>query len=81
MNELHNDVDLNKFYFEYEGTKDINFNEYYDSKELFNKIKSLNIKFDDSVKKQKELLNKINEVNIGKKNSEQKQVIIDLENF
>ena len=35
----------------YEGpTKDIVFNEYYDSQELYNGVKSINIKFDDAVK-------------------------------
>ena len=52
MDELHNDFDLNELYFKYEGpTKVINFNEYYVSKAFFNRIKSLNIKFDDAVKK------------------------------
>ena len=51
---------MNKFYFKYEGpTKDVNFNEYYDSKHLFNGIKNQHIKFDDVLKKQKELLKKI----------------------
>ena len=68
MDELHNDFDLNELYFKYEGpTKVINFNEYYVSKAFFNRIKSLNIKFDDTVKetnkqkkkkKKRELLNK-----------------------
>ena len=49
MNEFHVDVDLNKSFFKYEDpTKDVNFNEYYDSKE---QIK--NIEFDDAVKKVK----------------------------
>ena len=84
MDELHNDFDLNELYFKYEGpTKVINFNEYYVSKAFFNRIKSLNIKFDDAVKKNKqqqqqqqkttkqnktkELLNKKNEVKFGRK--------------
>ena len=47
-------VDLKKLYFKYEGpTNDIHFNEYYDSKEHFHEIKSLNIKFDDAVKNKK----------------------------
>ena len=39
--ELYEDVDMNKLYFKYEGsTKDLNFNEYYDSKQLLMKKKS-----------------------------------------
>ena len=33
MNELHENDDMNKLYFKYEGpTKDVDFNEYYDFK-------------------------------------------------
>ena len=79
MNEIYDDVYLNKLCFKYEDpTKDISLNKYYDSKELFNEIKYLNIKLDDAAKNQKELLNKINEVDIGRKYSEQKQVISNL---
>ena len=54
MNELHDDIDLYKLYFKYDlPTKDINLNQYYDSKELFDGIKILSIKFDNAVKKQK----------------------------
>ena len=56
MNKLYGSVDMNKSYFKYEGnTKDISFYEYMDSKELFNKIKNNQIKFDDALKKQKKL--------------------------
>ena len=44
--ELYEDVDMNKLYFKYEGsTKDLNFNEYYDSKQLLmkQKIKVFNV--------------------------------------
>ena len=79
MNKIYDDVYLNKLCFKYEDpTKYISFNKYYDSKELFNEIKYLNIKLDDAAKNQKELLNKINEVDIGRKYSEQKQVISNL---
>ena len=45
-----------KLYFKYEGnTKDVSFYEYIDSKELLNKIKINQIKFDDALKKQKTL--------------------------
>ena len=52
MRGLHDDVGLNKLHFKYEDpTKNTDFKEYYDFKELFNGIKSPNIKFDDTVKK------------------------------
>ena len=38
-----------------------------DSKELFNKIKNNQLKFDDALKRQEELLKKINEIKIGEK--------------
>ena len=54
MKELHDDIDLYKLHFKYEvPTKDINLNQYYDSKELFNGTKILSIKFDNAVKKQR----------------------------
>ena len=82
MNKLHESVDMNKLYFKYEGnTKDVSFYEYMDSKELFNKIKNNQIKFDDALKKQKLFLNKLNDVKMGRKTSEQKEVITNLENF
>ena len=41
MNDLYGSVDINKLHFEYVSpTKDVNFYEYYDSKEIFNKIKN-----------------------------------------
>ena len=37
MNKLHENVDMNNLYFKYVGnTRDVNFYEYLDSKELFN---------------------------------------------
>ena len=52
MNKLYESVDINKLNFEYVGnTKNVNFYEYMDSKELFNKIKNNQIKFDDALKK------------------------------
>ena len=82
MNNLYESVDMNKLYFKYEGnTKDVSFYEYMDSKELFNKIKNNQIKFDDALKKQKLFLNKLNDVKLGSKTHEQKEVITNLENF
>ena len=44
MNKLHESVDMNKLYLKYVGnTKDANFYEYMDCKELFNKIKIINL--------------------------------------
>ena len=52
MNKFYESVDINKLNFEYVGnTKNVNFYEYMDSKELFNKIKNNQIKFDDALKK------------------------------
>ena len=82
MSELYDSVDYNNLKFEYVGpTKDVSFYEYMDSKELFNKIKNNQIKFDDALKKQKLFLNKLNDVKMGRKTSEQKEVITNLENF
>ena len=51
--------DVSKLYFKYEGnTKDVSFYDYMDPKELFNKIKNDQIKFDDALKK-KLFLNKL----------------------
>ena len=82
---MYESVDKNKLYFEYVGPiKDVSFYEYMDSKELFNELKDICIRFNDTrnntIKKQ-ELLNKINEVKIGNKTPEQKEVINNLENF
>ena len=52
-----------------------------DLKELFNKIKNNQIKFDDALKKQKLFLNKLDNINISRKTSEKKEVITNLENF
>ena len=49
-------------------TKDVNFYEYVDSKELFNKIKNNQNKFDDALKN-KNFLNELDNVKLGKKNS------------
>ena len=44
MNKLYESVDMNNLYFKYEGnTKDVNFYEFTDSKELFNKIKMIKL--------------------------------------
>ena len=52
LNELYENVDMNKLCFKYEGsTKDLNFNEYYDSKQFFNGIINQHVKFDDALKK------------------------------
>ena len=82
MKELYDSVDYNNLKFEFVGpTKDVNFYEYMDSKELFNAIKNYRISFDDALKKQNELLNKTSNVKIGKKTDNQKEVINNPENF
>ena len=74
---------MNKLYFKCEGpTKDVSFNEYCDSKQLFNEMKNNRLKFDQALKGQKQLLKIINEVNIGKKNLlNKKKYLIILKNF
>ena len=68
MNKLYESADMNKLYFKYKGnTKNVSFYEYIDSKELFDKIKNNQIKFDDALKKQKLFLNKLNDVKMGRK--------------
>ena len=57
MSELYDSADYKKLTFEYVGsTKDVSFYEQRDSKELFNGIKSLNLKFDDATEKSKRFL-------------------------
>ena len=52
MNELHESVDKNKFYFKCGGpTKDATFYEFMDSKELFNELRDNRIRFDDAKEK------------------------------
>ena len=54
MNKLYEIVDYNNLKFEYVGpADDVSFYEYMDSKELFNSIKSSNIKFAEAKNKQK----------------------------
>ena len=82
MKELYDHVDYNNLKFDFVGpTRDVSFDEYMDSKELFNKIKDNKIHFDDPVKRQNEFLNKINNVKIGKKTIKQKEIIDNLEKF
>ena len=59
MNEFYESVDKNKLYFEYVGsTKDVSLYKYYDSKILFNEMKSNRLRFDEALKKQEELQKK-----------------------
>ena len=48
---------------------------------LFNVIKNNQFKFSEVKNKQNELLNKLSNIKIGKKNTEQKEVINNLEKF
>ena len=82
MNKLHEIVDYNNLKLEYIGpNKDVSFYDYRDSKELFNAIKNILIKFSEGKNKQNEFLNKLNKVKIGKKATEQKEVINNLNKF
>ena len=82
MNELHEITDKSKLYFEYAGpTKNVNFYEHYDSKELSSEIKNNRLRLDEAVKNQKELLKKINEVKMSTKTLEQEEVINNLDKF
>ena len=84
MNELYDSVDYNNLKFEYvdsEKNKDVSFYEYMNSKKLFDKIKNSQINFSEAKNRQNEFLNKLSNIKIGKKNTEQKKVITNLENF
>ena len=71
MNELYDSVDYNNLQFEYIGSsKDASFYEYRDSKELFNAIKSSQIKFSEAKNKQNKFSNKLINIKIGKKSDE-----------
>ena len=74
MSELYDSIDYINLKFEYlDSTKDVSFYEYKDSKELFNMIKSSQIKFSQPKNKQNNFLKKLNEVKMGKKNSKTKR--------
>ena len=82
MNELYDSVDYDNLKFEYiSPTEDVSFYDHRDSKELFNAIKSSQIKFSEARNKQNEFLNKLNEVKMGKKTKEKKEVINNLKTF
>ena len=69
MRELHDSVHYTNLKFYYVGnTKDVRFNEYTDSKELFNAIRNNQMKFSEVKSKQNEFLNKRSNIKIGKKN-------------
>ena len=76
MNKLYDSVDYNNLKFEYVcPTKDVNFYEYKNSKELFNVIKNNQIKFCEVKNKQNEFLRKLSSIKSGKKTIEQKETI------
>ena len=73
MSELYGSVDYNNLNFKYVGsTKDVSFYKYMNSKDLFNSIKSSQIKFSEAQNKQNEFLNKLSDIKIGRKTIEQK---------
>ena len=74
INKLYENVDYNNLKLEYVGsTKDVSFYKFMDSKELFDRLKTNRIRFDDALKKQNLFLNKLNDVKMGKKTFEQKK--------
>ena len=82
MNELYDSVDYNNLIFKYVGpTKYVSFYEYMNSKDLFNTIKSSQIKFSDAQNKQNEILNKLDNIKIGRKTIQQEKVINNLKKF
>ena len=82
MSELHDSVDYINLKLEYVGpTKDVNFYEYIDSKELFNATKNSQIKFSEVEYKQNEFLNKLSDIKIGKKFQNKKKWLIILKNL
>ena len=63
MSELYDNVDYNNLKIQYVGpTKDVGFYEYMDSEELFNKMKSNQIRFSEERNKQNEFLNKLTNI-------------------
>ena len=82
MSELHDSVDYDNLKFDYVGlTNDVSFYEYKNYKELFNAIKSNQIKFIEVNNKQNEFLNKPSNIKISKKTPERKEVINNLGKF
>ena len=75
-------VDYNNLKFEYvRPTKVVSFYEYMNSKELFNAIKSSQIKLSEVDNKQNEFLNKLNNIKIGKKTTKKKGTINNITRF
>ena len=82
ISEFCDSFDYNNLNFGYVGpTKDVNFYEYMDSKEIFNKIKNNHIKFSEVKNKQNEFLNKLSNIKITKKLPNKKKRLIILKNF
>ena len=82
MNKLYDSVDYNNLIFKYvDPTKDVNFYEYMDSKELFNAIKSSRIKFSNARNKQNEFLNNLSVIKFVRKTIEPQDEINNFEKF
>ena len=82
MSKLYDSVDYNNSNFKYvNSTKDVNFYEYMDSKELFNSIKGSQIKFSEARNIQNESLNKLSNKKIGRETVEKQEVINNLKKF
>ena len=82
MNKLFDSVDYNNSKFEYVSrNKDASFYEYMDSKEPFKAVRTSQIGFNGTKKKQNEFLNKLSNIKIGRKTLEQERTINNLERF
>ena len=82
ISEFCDSVDYNNLNFGYVGpTKNVNFFEYMDFKEIFNKIKNNQIKFSEVKNKQNDFLNKLRNIKISKKTTKQKETTKHLEKF
>ena len=80
VSKLYDNVDYNNLKFDYvDPSNDARFYGYMNSKELFNAIKSSQIKLSEVNNKQIEFLNKLNNIKVGKKTPGQKEMINYLE--
>ena len=82
MDELYDNVNYKNLKLEYSTLdKNISFYKNMNSKELFNKIKSNQISYDEALKERKLFLKELNEAKIRGKNNEQKKKLIILKIF
>ena len=82
MTKLHDSVDYNNLEVEHmTKAKDVSFDEYRDSKELFNAIKDGKIGFSEVKNKDNYFLSKITNIKIGRTTLEQEKIINNIERF